>query len=66
MGAARKLLATGTDPMAQRATDKITKRHAAKQFVPDQGRELLYDVHGVRLSDAVCKALLEQGFPAWG
>ena len=39
---------------------------AARQFVPDQGHELLYDVHGVRLSDAVCKALLEQGLSAWG
>lgn len=38
----------------------------ARQFIPDRGHELLYDVHGVRLSDAVCKALLEQGFPAWG
>ena len=39
---------------------------AARQFVPDQGHELLYEVHGVRLSDAVCKALLEQGLSAWG
>ena len=38
----------------------------ARQFVPDQGHELLYDVHGVRLSGAVCKAILENGFPAWG
>jgi hypothetical protein len=38
----------------------------ARQFVPDQGHELLYDVHGVRLSSAVCKAILENGFPAWG
>ncbi|MGB3450514.1 MAG: hypothetical protein WBA58_08480 [Giesbergeria sp.] len=39
---------------------------AARQFVPDQGHELLYEVHGVRLFDAVCKALLEQGLSAWG
>jgi len=39
---------------------------AARQFVPDQGHELLYEVHGVRLSDAVGKALLDQGLPAWG
>jgi hypothetical protein len=30
MGAARKLLASGTDPMAQRATDKITKQASAE------------------------------------
>jgi hypothetical protein len=38
----------------------------SRQFVPDLGHELLYDVHGVRLSDAVRKALLKNGLPAWG
>jgi hypothetical protein len=38
----------------------------AREFVPDQGHELLFDVHGVRLSAAVRKAILENGFPAWG
>ncbi len=38
----------------------------ARQFEPDEGHELLYDVHGVRLSAAVRKAILEAGFPAWG
>ena len=45
---------------------KAPALEAARQFVPDQGHELLYEVHGVRLSDAVCKALLEQGLSAWG
>lgn len=30
MGVARKLLASGTDPMAQRASEKITKQASAK------------------------------------
>lgn len=38
----------------------------ARQFVPDRGHELLYDVHGVRLPNAVRQAILESGFPAWG
>jgi hypothetical protein len=38
----------------------------ARQFVPDQGHELLYEVHGVRLPDQVRKAILQSGFPAWG
>lgn len=38
----------------------------AREFVPDEGHELLYDVHGVRLSARVRKAILENGFPAWG
>lgn len=38
----------------------------AREFVPDEGHELLFDVHGVRLSTAVRKAILESGFPAWG
>lgn len=38
----------------------------AREFVPDEGHELLYDVHGVRLTAAVRKAILETGFPAWG
>lgn len=38
----------------------------ARQFVPDLGHELLYEVHGVHLPDAVRQALLENGFPAWG
>ena len=38
----------------------------AREFVPDEGHELLYDVHGVRLSAAVRHAILKDGFPAWG
>ena len=38
----------------------------ARQFVPDQGHELLYEVHGVRLPDQVRQAMLKSGFPAWG
>ena len=38
----------------------------AREFVPDEGHELLYDVHGVRLSAVVRHAILKDGFPAWG
>jgi hypothetical protein len=38
----------------------------ARQFVPDGGHELLYDVHGIRLPEAVRTELLEKGLPAWG
>ena len=38
----------------------------AQAFVPDEGHELLFDVHGVRLPEATRRAILEGGFPAWG
>ena len=38
----------------------------ARAFVPDQGHELLFDVHGVRLPVAMRKTILESGFSAWG
>ncbi len=38
----------------------------ARAFVPDQGHELLVDVHGVRLPVAMRKVILDSGFPAWG
>jgi hypothetical protein len=38
----------------------------ARNFVPDGGHELLYEVHGVRVPASIRKAILEQGFPAWG
>jgi hypothetical protein len=38
----------------------------ARAFVPDEGHELLYDVHGVRLPVAMRAAILGSGFPAWG
>ena len=38
----------------------------ARQFVPDEGHELLYEVHGVRLSAEMRRAVLTAGFPAWG
>jgi hypothetical protein len=38
----------------------------AREFVPDGAHELLYEVHGVRLTDAVRKAILDTGFSAWG
>ena len=38
----------------------------ARRFVPDRGHELLYEVHGVRLPDAIRTAIRGSGFPAWG
>jgi hypothetical protein len=38
----------------------------ARQFVPDQGHELLYEVHGVRLPESMRQAILDSGYPAWG
>lgn len=38
----------------------------ARHFVPDGAHELLYEVHGVRLPQAIRKAILDTGFPAWG
>ena len=38
----------------------------ARAFVPDEGHELLYDVHGVRLDAATRQMILGNGFPAWG
>lgn len=38
----------------------------AKQFVPDGAHELLYEVHGVRLSSEQRLTILSGGFPAWG
>ena len=38
----------------------------ARKFVPDQGHELLYEVHGVRLPKSTREAILDSGFPAWG
>ena len=38
----------------------------ARQYVPDGAHELLYEVHGVRLSADTKRALLSTGFPAWG
>lgn len=38
----------------------------ARQFIPDQGHELLTDVHGVRLPDLLRQAILANGFSAWG
>lgn len=38
----------------------------ARQFVPDGAHELLYEVHGIRLSAETRRALLSSGFPAWG
>ena len=38
----------------------------ARDFVPDGGHELLYEVHGIRLTGPVREAILETGFSAWG
>lgn len=38
----------------------------AREFVPDQGHELLYEVHGVNLPVVMREAILKSGFPAWG
>jgi hypothetical protein len=38
----------------------------AREFVPDQGHESLFDVHGIRLPAEIRRALLAKGFPAWG
>lgn len=38
----------------------------ARQYVPDGGHELLYRVHGIKMSAETRRAILKQGFPAWG
>jgi hypothetical protein len=38
----------------------------AREFVPDGGHVLLYEVHGVRISGAVRKEIQDRGFPARG
>ncbi|MBX9871110.1 MAG: hypothetical protein K2X75_03850 [Burkholderiaceae bacterium] len=38
----------------------------ARQFMPDGAHELLYEVHGVRLTATIRESILERGFPAWG
>jgi hypothetical protein len=38
----------------------------AREFVPDGGHELLYEVHGVRLAAETRQEILSKGFPAWG
>lgn len=38
----------------------------ARQFAPDRGHELLFEVHGVRLALAMRREILSSGFPAWG
>ena len=38
----------------------------ARQFVPDGAHELLFEVHGVRLTATIRRAILDSGFPAWG
>jgi hypothetical protein len=39
---------------------------AATEFVPDGGHEILYQVHGVKLTSVVRAAILSNGFAAWG
>ena len=39
---------------------------AARALLPDGAHERLFDVHGVRLSEASRDAILEKGFAAWG
>ncbi len=38
----------------------------ARQFVPDRGHELLFEVHGVRLTIGARQSILQKGFPVWG
>ncbi|MDP1740971.1 hypothetical protein [Polaromonas sp.] len=38
----------------------------ARRFVPDGGHEILYEVHGVRLSAETRQIMLKTGFPVWG
>ena len=38
----------------------------ARQYVPDGAHELLYEVHGVKLSKEIRKSVLIAGFSAWG
>jgi integrase len=69
MGAARKLLAGGTDPMAQRATDKITKQASAENSF--QSVALLWwdHWHGTkseRHANDVMRRLKADLFPAIG
>ena len=69
MGAARKLLASGTDPMAQRASDKITKQASAENSF--QSVALLWWDHwhgakSARHADDVMRRLKADVFPAIG
>ena len=69
MGAARKLLASGTDPMAQRASDKITKQASAENSF--QSVALLWWDHwhgakSARHADEVMRRLKADVFPAMG
>ena len=38
----------------------------ARQHFPDMGHEALDEVHGVKMNEAMRKAILATGFPAWG
>lgn len=69
MGAARKLLASGTDPMAQRASDKMTKQASAENSF--QSVALLWWDHwhgakSARHADDVMRRLKADVFPAIG
>ena len=69
MGEARKLLAVGTDPMAQRAKDKITKQASAENSF--QSVALLWWDHwhgpkSARHADDVKRRLNADVFPAIG
>ena len=69
MGEARKLLASGIDPMAQRATDKITKQASADNSF--QSVALLWWDHwhgakSARHADDVIRRLKADVFPAIG
>ena len=69
MGEVRKLLASGTDPMAKRATDKITKQASAENSF--QSVALLWWGHwhgdkSERHADDVIRRLKADVFPAIG
>lgn len=69
MAAARKLLASGTDPMAQRATDKITKQASAEnsfQSVASLWWDHWHSAKSARHADDVKRRLNADVFPAIG
>ena len=43
-----------------------TSFQGARALLPDGAHERLFDVHGVRLTEATRAAILEKGFAAWG
>jgi integrase len=69
MGAARKLLASGTDPMAKRASDKVAQQASAEnsfQSVALRWWEHWHGAKSARHADDVMRRLKADVFPAIG